>query len=115
MDPSQPTRAPTALAVALGYDPATDDAPRVTASGRGAFAEQLLEIAFANGVKVREDADLAEILAAVDVESPIPPAVFATVAGILSYVYRINGRLAEFHGRPVDATPGTAIPGRPTP
>ena len=37
-------------------------APRVTASGRGAVAEQILQIAFERGVKVRTDSDLAEIV-----------------------------------------------------
>jgi flagellar biosynthesis protein len=47
-------------------------APRVVASGRGAVAEQILQIAFERGVKVRSDSDLAEILAAVEVDSEIP-------------------------------------------
>ena len=64
--------------------------PRLIASGRGAVAEQILQIAWANDIKVREDADLIEILAAIDVESDIPIEAFAAVAEILSYVYRAN-------------------------
>ena len=66
---------------------------RILASGRGAIAEQILEIAFAQGVKVRQDADLAEVLAMVDAESEIPLEAIAAVAEILSYVYRANGRV----------------------
>lgn len=85
-----------AIAVALTYDPADPGgAPRVVASGRGELAERLLQIAFAAGVKVREDADLAEILSAVDVDSVIPVEAFAAVAEILSYVYGANRRFAE--------------------
>ncbi|MGD1876896.1 MAG: EscU/YscU/HrcU family type III secretion system export apparatus switch protein [Kiloniellaceae bacterium] len=62
-------------------------APRVTASGRGAVAEQILQIAFERGVKVRSDSDLAEILAAVEVDSEIPLAALAGVAEILRYLY----------------------------
>jgi flagellar biosynthesis protein len=80
------------IAVALSYEPGVADAPRVVASGHGAVAEQILQIAFANGVKVREDADLAEVLAAVDVDSVIPLEAFAAVAEILAYVYRANGQ-----------------------
>lgn len=80
-----------AIAVALAYDPAEADAPRVVASGRGAQAERILQLAFASGVKVREDADLAEILAAVDVDSIIPVEAFTAVAEILSYIYRQQG------------------------
>lgn len=62
-------------------------APRVVASGRGAVAEQILQIAFERGVKVRTDSDLAEILAAVEVDSEIPLAALAGVAEILRYLY----------------------------
>lgn len=65
--------------------------PRVSASGRGDFAKQLIEIALASGVKIREDADLAEILTAFEVDSPIPIEAFDAVAEILGYVYRANG------------------------
>ena len=62
-------------------------APRVVASGRGEVAEQILQIAFERGVKVRSDSDLAEILAAVEVESEIPLAALAGVAEILRYLW----------------------------
>jgi flagellar biosynthesis protein len=80
-------------AVALTYDQAAGEAPRISATGRGAVAEQILAIAFANGVKVREDADLVEILSLIDVDSPIPLEAFAAVAEILRYVYQAEHRL----------------------
>ncbi len=78
-------------AVALGSDPDRDQRPRVVAAGHGAVAEQILQIAFANDVKVREDADLVEVLSSVDIESEIPLEALAAVAEILAYVYRANG------------------------
>ncbi len=77
-----------AIAVALSHEKGSSDAPVVTATGRGAVADQILEIAFKNGVKVREDANLAQILAKVDVDSPIPLEAFAAVSEILTYLYR---------------------------
>ena len=89
-----PTRNPhsekPAVAVALRYNRAEADAPRVVASGRGAIAERILQLAFEHGVKVREDADLAELLAAVEIGNQIPIAAFAAVAEILVYIYRAN-------------------------
>ncbi len=82
-----------AVAVALAYDPQAGDAPKVVASGRGFIAEQILHFAFAHGVKVRTDPDLAQVLAAVDVDTVIPVEAFMAVAEILAYVYRANGRL----------------------
>lgn len=78
----------TEKAVALSFDPANPDVPKVVASGQGGVARQILEIAFANGVKVREDADLAEILSTLEIGSEIPVIAFAAVAEILSHVYR---------------------------
>lgn len=81
---------PDTLAVAVAADPASAKAPVVLASGRGFIAEQILQIAFETGVKVREDADLAQLLAAVDVDTEIPLEAFTAVAEILAYVYRAN-------------------------
>ncbi|MFN3077314.1 MAG: EscU/YscU/HrcU family type III secretion system export apparatus switch protein [Alphaproteobacteria bacterium] len=82
---------PRAIAVALRHDPEISGQPRVVASGRGLLAEQILEIAFANGVRVREDADLAQLLAAVDIDSDIPVEAYVAVAEILAYLYKANG------------------------
>ena len=82
-------------AAALIDESQAGNLPRVVASGKGSFAEQILEIAWANDIKVREDADLAEVLTAIDVESEIPIEAFAAVAEILSYVYKANAGLIE--------------------
>jgi flagellar biosynthesis protein len=67
----------------------------VAATGRGAVAEQILQIAFAKGIPVREDADLAQILATLDVDSVIPVDALSAVAEILSYLYRLNGKAMD--------------------
>lgn len=91
-DPGQPHSNPTlAIALAEGVSPDNERAI-VTATGRGAVAEQILAIAFDQGVPVREDADLASVLAALDIDSPIPLGALSTVAGILTYVYRAGGK-----------------------
>jgi flagellar biosynthesis protein len=80
------------VAVALSYDPDAADAPKVVASGKGALAEQMIQLAFAHGVKVRTDPDLAQMLAAVEVDTVIPLEAFVAVAEILAYVYRANNQ-----------------------
>ncbi len=80
----------TQVAVALKYDGDTDPAPRVTATGRGTIAEQIIAVARANGIEVREDADLATLLSVLEVDDYIPVEAFAAVAEILSYIYRKN-------------------------
>ncbi len=92
----QPDRRP--LAVAIDIHPGRSGAPRVVAKGRGALAEQILQIAFDRGVRVRSDADLAEILATIEVDSEIPLEALAAVAEILSYVYRVQATAASDPG-----------------
>ncbi len=84
------------VAVALHYEAGNHHLPHVVASGYGTVAEQILELAFANGVKVRQDSALAEILAAVDVDSPIPLEALVAVAEILSRVYQANNKPPPF-------------------
>lgn len=78
------------VAVALSYMPGMDQAPRVVAKGQGWLAQQIIEVAKANGIEIRQDANLAEILAQVDVNSEIPLEAFTVVAEILSYIYEKN-------------------------
>jgi len=96
--PVRPTApAAPAMAVAIEYDRGSEGAPRVTASGRGSIAEQILQIAFERGIKVRKDAELVEILSLVEVDSPIPLEAFAAVAEILAHVYQANAAMKPRH------------------
>jgi flagellar biosynthesis protein len=70
--------------------------PQVVAAGRGKIAEKILQLAFENGIKVREDSALVEILATIELDSPIPSEAFGAVAEILSYIYRANGQPNPF-------------------
>jgi flagellar biosynthesis protein len=71
--------------------------PKISAAGRGKIAEQILQLAYENGIKVREDSALAEMLAKIELDSPIPSEAFIAVAEILSYVYRANGQPDPFN------------------
>ncbi len=64
----------------------------MVASGQGHIAEQIVRIALDHGITVRQDADLVEILAKLDIDSLIPVEAFAAVAEILSYIYRTQGK-----------------------
>lgn len=81
------------IAIALDHNIDGTDAPQVVAKGYGEMAEKILRLAFENDVKVRQDPDLVQILAAVEVECDIPVEAFAAVAEILTYVYRANNRI----------------------
>jgi flagellar biosynthesis protein len=81
-----------AVAVALKYDRGKDPAPRVAAKGRGPIAEQIIKVAEANGITIREDANLVEILEKLDIDTIIPLEAYAAVAEILNYVYKTNAK-----------------------
>lgn len=83
------------VAVAIEASNIDHDSPaKITASGRGKLAEQILQIAFSRGIKVRTDADLAELLATLELDSPIPSEAIVAVAEILAKVYEVNAAMA---------------------
>lgn len=82
-------------AVALSFAEADPTVPAIVASGTGALARRIVDIAFEHGVKVREDPDLIEILATLDIGERIPAVAFAAVAEILAHVYRWDSARQE--------------------
>ena len=82
----------TDYAVALGYDPSKQSAPKVLAKGQGQIAQKIVQIAIDEGIEIKQDADLIQILKAVDIDEEIPIEAFAAVAEIISYVYQVNNR-----------------------
>jgi flagellar biosynthesis protein len=77
-------------AAALGYDPVKDAAPRLLASGSGRVAQQIIDIANANGIPLREDPILAAALSQIDVNEEIPQELYSVVAEVFAYIYRIR-------------------------
>lgn len=78
------------VAVAIQADVEQDAPAKIVAAGRGKLAEQILELAFASGIKVREDTDLAQLLAQLELDTPIPSEAIVAVAEILAKVYEAN-------------------------
>lgn len=82
------------VAVALESGATAEALPKIVASGRGLLAEQIIKLAFENGVKVRQDSDLAELLATLDLDHEIPPEAVVAVAEILARVFEANSHMA---------------------
>jgi flagellar biosynthesis protein FlhB len=84
---------PTHIAIAIRYRPGEDQAPRVTAKGKGQLAEIMRELAHEHGIPIVEDIPLARLLyRRVKVGRCVPMETFKAVAAILAYVYRVLGR-----------------------
>ena len=84
-------------AVALKGTEGGKKVPRIAAAGRGNVADRILQQAYENGIKVREDSDLANLLVSIELDSPIPSEAFVAVGEILSYLYRANGQKDPFN------------------
>lgn len=91
-------------AIALEYDGA--NAPRVSALGHDALAEQIIAIAREHEVPLLENPELAGLLAQLDLGDEIPEALYRCVAQIIAFAYRLRGRCPP-GWQPAETTPGS--------
>jgi len=86
---------PTHYAVALKYDAATMESPKVTAKGVDLIALKIREIATKNNIPIVEDRVLARVLySTIELGSEVPPKLYQAVAKVLSYVYQLRNVVA---------------------
>jgi len=78
------------VAVALLYDKIS--APKILAKGKDELASSILDIAKAAEVPITEDHLLAETLAKLELNEEIPESLFRSVAIVLAWVYRLQGK-----------------------
>lgn len=76
-------------AVALAYRNGAA-APRITAKGSGAIAEEIIRRAREAGVYVHESRELVSLLMQVDLDQHIPPKLYVAVAELLAWLYRME-------------------------
>jgi flagellar biosynthetic protein FlhB len=114
---------PTHYAVALGFDFATMEAPKLLAKGRNLLAEEIKAEARWAGVPIIENPPLARSLyRSVEVGQAIPVDLYAAVAAILAYLYRqrLEAEMRERQAREAAARartqswrPGSEVRGGP--
>ncbi len=80
-------------AAALKFTPGVDAAPRLSAKGRGYIADRIVEIARANGVPVREDRHMVEILSTLKMGSEIPISLYTAAAEVLAFIYKTSKKV----------------------
>ena len=82
---------PTHYAVAIKYDQEKYREPIVVAKGMDNMAQQIKKVARENNVHIVQNPPLARSLYdEVDVDKPIPEALFVAVAEVLAYVFKMN-------------------------
>jgi flagellar biosynthesis protein len=83
------------LAAALKYIQEETKTPVIVAAGKGLIAENIIKKAEDEGIPVYEDDLLAEILASMEVGSEIPEELYAAVAQIIAFVWKMDKKYME--------------------
>ena len=75
-------------AAALRYDAEKESAPKVVAKGEGVSADNIIKIAEKNGVPIKQDKDLIELLSNVEIDKEVPEVLYKAVAEVFSFIYK---------------------------
>ncbi|MBP7721209.1 MAG: flagellar biosynthesis protein FlhB [Alphaproteobacteria bacterium] len=85
---------PTHYSIALEYKPETMDAPVCIAKGLDNVALRIREVAKEHNIVLFENPPLARVLYdTVDIDETIPSEHFKAVAEVISYVFKLRGKL----------------------
>jgi flagellar biosynthetic protein FlhB len=103
---------PEHFAVALAYDPSSDDPPKVVAKGADYIAERIRERAGEEGVPLFQSPILARALYfTTELDAFIPEPLFEAVAQVIAYIFNINSinRSNMTRSKPVPRVPDDMI------
>lgn len=78
------------LAVALQYDEAAGEAPRVTAKGYGEIARAIVALAEENDIVIESNPHLVEALGGIELDDTIPIELYQAVAEVIGFVLRVG-------------------------
>jgi flagellar biosynthetic protein FlhB len=85
---------PTHYAIALEWDEIQMDAPVVIAKGADLVAKRIRDIAIEHNIPLMENPPLARTLyERVDIGQPIPPNLYAAVAQVIAFVYKLKRKI----------------------
>ena len=82
-------------AIVIRYDHTKENAPRVTAKGKGYVAEHIIDIGKQHSIPLYQNKTLATMLMAIELDREIPPVLYAAVAEVLAYIYRLDQGLGK--------------------
>lgn len=103
---------PEHFAVALAYDPSSEDPPKVVAKGTDLMAERIRERAGEEGVPLFQSPVLARALFfTTEIEAFIPEPLFEAVAQVIAYIFNINSinRSSDLRDKPVPRVPDNMV------
>ncbi len=82
-------------AAALQYDIEREDAPKVTATGKGYVAEEIIERAQENNIPIQSDPTLVELLSELNINEKIPEELYQLVAEVFAYIYQVDQKVSN--------------------
>ena len=96
-------------AVALQYDITKDNAPKITAKGKGETASNIIKIAKENKIPIKKDEDLIELLSQLDIDKEIPASMYKAVAEIFSFIYDLSNNKKDIDNKLKEKTTNSSI------
>jgi len=89
-------------AVALQYDKDKNNAPEVTAQGTDKTAQNIIRIAEENGIPIKKDEDLVNMLSQIELNQEIPVELYQAVSEIFSFIYGLSNNAQKEEGEQND-------------
>jgi len=84
---------PPDIAVALKYD--GQNAPTISAKGRGDIAQEIIDIALANDVPLDNNPELVKLLSSIPLGDSIPEALYIAVAEVIAFAYLLSDKVPD--------------------
>ena len=84
---------PPNVAVALQYD--GENAPKVTAKGKGDIANRIIELANEHDIPLHTDTDLVKVLSSIPLDDEIPRELYVAIAEVIAFAYLLGGKTPE--------------------
>ncbi|WP_047984896.1 EscU/YscU/HrcU family type III secretion system export apparatus switch protein [Ornithinibacillus californiensis] len=82
-------------AIALSYDQEKADAPKVSATGKGLIAENIIKKAKENHIPIMEDRNMVELLSKLDINEKVPEELYQAVAEVFAFIYRTDQKMDQ--------------------
>ena len=70
----------------------SNNAPKITAKGKGETANNIIKIAQDNKIPIKKDEDLVELLSKIDIDKEIPTSMYKAVAEIFAFIYELSNK-----------------------
>ncbi|GIU20264.1 EscU/YscU/HrcU family type III secretion system export apparatus switch protein [Shewanella sp. MBTL60-007] len=80
-------------AVAISYQ--QGHAPKITAKGEAALADEIIALAQESGVYIHQDKHLCDFLQRLEIGDEIPKELYLLIAELIAFVYVLDGKFPE--------------------